>query len=223
MEDVERTKKACIRDIGKKKFGFDYSEEIIKYKYLIGEKMSGREWKNLKENEKFNSYFEWEASIKENNKQKTGKQLKEFDHYLDSRINMIEAEKEQSTIGYSVILASIISAFVTLFANQKCTDKIIIKGNLVFSIPSNLVVFICVTLMVIYLISKVQLPVRSIIVEETLLKEYKKIIEEMLKENINNKNNTTHHSRQHRKKTRNQKKVGIIVARIGFRFCGKIK
>lgn len=206
MKDIRINKKSCIRDIGKKKFGFDYNEEIIKYKYLIGEQMDRREWGKLEEYEKFNSYFEWEASIKENNKQKTEKQLKEFDHYLDSRINMIEAEKEQSTIRYSAILAGIISAAITLFSNETFINKIIVKGNPIFSIILSVVVIICIVPPVIYIIAETQLSVRSIIVEKTLLKEYKKVIEEMLKENVNNKNNTIHHKRQYRKQIRNKKK-----------------
>ena len=44
MQYIRINRKACIRDIGEKKFDFDYNKELIEYKYMSGESMSRKDW-----------------------------------------------------------------------------------------------------------------------------------------------------------------------------------
>lgn len=94
MDYVRISKSPCMNEIGKKKYGFDYDKALLEYKYFVGEKMSRKEWKKLKDCKKCNSYFEWEKSVMNENKEKTKIQLTEFEHYLDNKISMLKPQKK---------------------------------------------------------------------------------------------------------------------------------
>ena len=71
--------------------------------------MSRKEWKKLKDCKKCNSYFEWEKSVVNENKEKTKIQLAEFEHYLDNKISMLKPQENVYTILCSVLLGAIVT------------------------------------------------------------------------------------------------------------------
>lgn len=48
----KRSRKECLKDIGKKEYGFDIEREEIIYLYHCGMKLSRKQWKKLDEIEK---------------------------------------------------------------------------------------------------------------------------------------------------------------------------
>lgn len=172
------SKKPCMNDIGKKEFGFDYKEESIKYKYLIGERMNLSEWKMMGGCEKCNSYSEWEKTVMENNKAKTRKQLKEFDHYLENRINMIKPEKEVYIILCSVILTNLTTAFLE---NLEVTDNIVITENPIVLFISYVIGILLEIIAVFWVMYKVISPIWSTTFESAFFKEYQRVIRKMIK------------------------------------------
>lgn len=177
MKYVRINRKPCMHDIGKRKFGFDYKEEIIRYKYLTGERMSSSEWKKMEKYEKCNSYFAWKELIEKNNKEKTEEQLKEFDHYLDNRINMADPQKELYIIMCSVVLTGITTFFLD---HIDIFDKVVIIGHPIISIICSIIFLVVIMSSLGFVMFNVMSPIWSTTIETTFLKEYQHVIKKML-------------------------------------------
>ena len=176
MDYVRISKSPCMNEIGKKKYGFDYDKALLEYKYLVGEKVSRKEWKKLKDCKKCNSYFEWEKSVMNENKEKTKIQLTEFEHYLDNKISMLKPQKNVYTILCSALLGAIatylcdhINHFFNLENDYQFTLFIVI-----------IIIFIFLMLLVALVMYKVMLPLWSTNTESTIMNEYRKIIKRKL-------------------------------------------
>lgn len=174
MKCLRNDRKVCIDKIGKVKFGFDFNEECIKYKYLVGERMSKKEWRKIDKYEKYNSRIEWERAIKEKNKGKTKQQLKEFDFYLGNRIAMKSPEKEINIVLCSVVLAELVESICNIVIMN---DSIGNVGEVAIAISYILIVLL-IMLGVTYCVIS---PVRSTVFEDTMLKAYRSVIRKMLK------------------------------------------
>lgn len=178
MQYIRINRKACIRDIGEKKFDFDYNKELIEYKYMSGERMSRKEWRKMNKYEKYNSYTEWETSIVKENKHKTEKQLKEFDYYLRNRMNMVVPQKELNVILCSVIFSVITTVLVD---QSNIYDVTLIEGHFFASIIAFLIRYAIIILLMGYIILNVMSPVWSSSTETTFLQEYEHVIKAMVK------------------------------------------
>lgn len=176
MDYVRISKSPCMNEIGKKKYGFDYDKALLEYKYFVGEKMSRKEWKKLKDCKKCNSYFEWEKSVMNENKEKTKIQLAEFEHYLDNKISMLKPQENVYTILCSVFWATIVTFsvdYISAFFNFENNYQFILR--IVNVITSAILIFLVALVMY-----KVMLPLWSTNTESTFLNEYRKIIKRML-------------------------------------------
>ena len=80
------TRKRCYYELGEARFDFCKTKEFLKYKYICGEKLSGKEWKNLTEKNMPISFWEWEESIIDKYKEYNKEQLEEFQKYLEAGI-----------------------------------------------------------------------------------------------------------------------------------------
>ena len=176
MDYVRISKSPCMNEIGKKKYGFDYDKALLEYKYFVGEKMSRKEWEKLKDCKKCNSYFEWEKSVMNENKEKTKIQLTEFEHYLDNKISMLKPQKNVYTILCSELLCAIatylcdhINHFFNLENDYQFTLFIVI-----------IIIFPFLIIFAVWIMCKVMLPLWSTNTESTFLNEYRKIIKRML-------------------------------------------
>lgn len=176
MDYVRISKSPCMNEIGKKKYGFDYDKALLEYKYFVGEKMSRKEWEKLKDCKKCNSYFEWEKSVMNENKEKTKIQLTEFEHYLDNKISMLKPQKNVYTILCSALLGAIatylcdhINHFFNLENDYQFTLFIVI-----------IIIFPFLIIFAVWIMCKVMLPLWSTNTESTFLNEYRKIIKRML-------------------------------------------
>lgn len=178
MTYVRKDRKACINDIGKKIFNFDFEEEKIKYQYFSGIKMSRQNWDKMQKYEKSRSYYEWKRAIEKKHKEKTRKQLKEFEHYLDNRINTISPQKDINGILCSVALATVATVFVN-YADK--INIIVEKNNLMITLIVAIILSIIILLPILWVVTSVILPIWTTSLEITFLKEYQKVIKEMLK------------------------------------------
>ena len=149
---------------------------VISFLIIIQEKMSRKEWKKLKDCKKCNSYFEWEKSVMNENKEKTKIQLTEFEHYLDNKISMLKPQKNVYTILCSALLGAIatylcdhINHFFNLENDYQFTLFIVI-----------IIIYIFLMLLVALVMYKVMLPLWSTNTESTFLNEYRKIIKRIL-------------------------------------------
>lgn len=174
---VRISKKACMRDIGMKKFKFDYDKAFLEYKYFAGERMSRKEWKKMGKFEKCNSYCEWEELVICENRQKTEEELHEFDHYLDNCISMINPQENLYTILCSVVFTAIITFFCDHINDF---DNLVIKNHWVISLMLSIIFFSIVIVIMGVIMFNVMLSLWSTDAELTFLKGYRNIIRRML-------------------------------------------
>lgn len=178
MDYVRISKSPCMNEIGKKKYGFDYDKALLEYKYFVGEKMSRKEWKKLKDCKKCNSYFEWEKSVMNENKEKTKIQLTEFEHYLDNKISMLKPQKNVYTILCSVLLGAIVTLLCDV---DNINDYFNLGNNYPFALfIVKIIIFPFLIIFAVRIMYKVMLPLWSTNTESTFLNEYRKIIKRML-------------------------------------------
>lgn len=102
-----RSRKNCYIQLGRERFDFNKDEELLKYKYICGEKIDRKAWKKCLEKNMPYSYAQWERLIKEKYKEFNKEQLKEFEKYLE----IGAFSKNIYKIKDNIILAGLMSAF----------------------------------------------------------------------------------------------------------------
>ena len=108
----KRSRKECLKDIGKKEYGFDIEREEIIYLYHCGMKLSRKQWKKLDEIEKDGgcSYKKWEQYIKQKYLTENNEEFKGFlRQFLVVQENFLETGQ--------IICAALLGALFATFAS----------------------------------------------------------------------------------------------------------
>lgn len=106
------SRKECLKDIGKKEYGFDIEREEIIYLYHCGMKLSRKQWKKLDEIEKDGgcSYKKWEQYIKQKYLTENNEEFKGFlRQFLVVQENFLETGQ--------IICAALLGALFATFAS----------------------------------------------------------------------------------------------------------
>lgn len=176
---IRMRRKAEAKIIGQNRFGFYVDQELLKYKYFKGSKISRREWKKMA-CDNFegmpNSQMEWEKGIRKTYQSYSIMELKEFSAYLDYSISSGITTNSMNAIVSSVIASSILSAVFSqlLSANLKLENPASLVGWLVVLIFGIGFIVWFATWIVFYLMNDRE-------INNTFLRDYKKVIDSMLK------------------------------------------
>lgn len=177
---IRTRRKAEVKIIGQNRFGFYVDPELLKYKYFKGLKISRRKWKKM-EHDNFkgmpNSQTEWEKGIRKKYKSYSIMELKEFSAYLDYSISSGITTNSMNAIVSSVIASSILSAAFSQLLSENLEFKnqvSLVAGWLVVLIFGIGFIVWLATWIVFYLMNDRE-------INNTFLRDYKKVIDSMLK------------------------------------------
>lgn len=175
---IRRTHKNCIKELGKERFNFDYKDELIKYKYLCGVKIKRREYVRCVKNCFPYSYQQWKDYIVKKYSIYSKSQLEEFSRYLELGVRDNNMARELQGIVFAALLSSM---FAILFGNIILPFAEVVNSiwGLLALIIILFVLVIPEILLFIYVVYK---PIRNRNLEEEMYSDYRKIINEIIKE-----------------------------------------
>lgn len=162
-------------NIRKNAYDFDLKEEEKIYKYVCG-RMTNREKKKMSENNKFTSYGCWKKYIVDKYEDYSYERLVDFSHFLNQKIRNIKLEDDYWIILIPVTLAIILDKFMNEF-----TEIMNMEINSILHGIINLFAISIVLVMVIFMIAKLGIQLVKVREQENLYKDYKEIIDEMIK------------------------------------------
>ena len=171
-KNVKKKNKLSINKIGKDFYHFDYQQEEIIYKYVCCKRLKKKELEKINNNQRFDSYLQWEQYVFNKYKDFPKSKLVNFSRYLNQRIRDMKPFKEYILIVITVILTWFITAILTS----------LIKGDDLSDLPSwgKILYYSSAFIFIFYFICKMIIPINEDNLEENLLLDYKEIIEEIL-------------------------------------------
>lgn len=173
---LRKTRKNCLKKIGKEKFGFDAAVEFIRYKYICCTKMGRKEWKKCKTYDMPYSYSEWEEKIKEKYSMYSKSQLEEFSKHLEAGIRDNNTSREISNI----ILAALLSSVITIILGNLVLPQVEKAKNVQEFIISLVIVFALIMPELAFVIYSVYIPIQNSTLEQEMYSDYKKIIDTII-------------------------------------------
>lgn len=168
-----------LDNIGIRWYGFDFQLEKNIYCYLCSYKMKKRNLKKVNEKLRFVSYSQWKQYICTKYENYNSDELMEFSRYLNQRIRKIKPIREFIMILISVIITLVITKIFELIETIGIDSvlSIVIKGILVIA-------FIVIPFM--FLLVDVFTHIQEDNIDEYFLKDYKEIIDEIIKSKSKN-------------------------------------
>lgn len=170
-ENMDRkTRRYCYVKLGKERFGFNKNEELLKYKYICGEKLSRREWKKcLSQNAPY-SFKQWKELIENKYGKYSKEQLNEFIKYLE----ISTFSKSVSINGNNIFFSAMLSAFYSFIFTvvfQEIDEMELFRYCLV------MMFVIIMALIPIYIVCNV---IKSNELEKQMYNDYKNVIESLM-------------------------------------------
>lgn len=163
--------KAGLDSIGREQYNFDYAKEKIIYKYVCHEYIGRKELKTLKSDEKFLSYTEWEAYVKNKYKNSCINGLRNFSRFLNLKMKNKKPVYESLGICIPVLLTLVGDKFF-LSDMQHFGDE-----NVDWILP---LITILVSVFLGIFVYKLLEPIWNCNVDVNFLKDYKEIIDNMI-------------------------------------------
>lgn len=166
-----------FKEIGKRWYDFDFELERTIYCYLCCSREKKRKIRKLDEKLKFESYQEWKKYVKNKYDNFSKDMLVEFSRYLNQRIRNTLPGHE-----YWIIVAtvSLTMAFTEII-------DVVLSKLMEFSGMSMIIAIllssIFIVLPMIFIMVQTFYPLFDNNIDENLLKDYKEIIDEIVKEN----------------------------------------
>lgn len=106
---IRKNRKACLKQKGEYNFGFDEFHEFCIYKYAMGIKMKKKEYNDVCEHNRFNSYKEWKTYILKKYENMDSDDCEEFKKFL------IIKSKNKKTQN-SVYIVAMTSFYTVIFS-----------------------------------------------------------------------------------------------------------
>ncbi|MBQ7944060.1 MAG: hypothetical protein IJ326_08375 [Lachnospiraceae bacterium] len=176
---IRKRKKQSIDDIRGKVFDFDFQKEKDIYDYLCFGKVKRKRKKYLNENTKFYYYRDWKLYVLNKYINYEEEKLMEFSRYLNLLIRKIKPGKAYWNISISVYLTLILTETLDWIKEIQNT----------MAEPVSIEIYIAVSIIglgafafVFYMIYSLVTPIWKDSNTENFLKDYKEIIDEMMKE-----------------------------------------
>lgn len=174
--------KHCIDYVGKNYYEFDKEYEMIVYKYLCFKSLKKGECKIINDNHKFLTYMQWKNYIYDKYREYEDDKLNEFSHFLEQNIRNATPKFENWKL--------IITVLLTLFCD-KIFETIIeiacIKLDSVFQVIIEIISIFLMIFIFAYVVEKLIQPLWGVPVEDNLYKDYKKIIDDIVRNRIEDK------------------------------------
>lgn len=115
---IRKNRKACLKQKGEYNFGFYEFHEFCIYKYAMGIKMKKKEYNDVCEHNRFNSYKEWKSYILKKYENMDADDCEEFKKFLSQKL------KNRKTINssYKVIATGLFTIILTVIFNIVVSD-----------------------------------------------------------------------------------------------------
>lgn len=170
--------KRSFKSIGKEEYNFDFQVEKDIYQNLCCNRVKKKVIEMLEQkNLKFYTYSEWKQYIYNKYKNCNRAQLLEFIRYLNQGIRNVKPFREVWDLFVTVIMTLVFveggKALIEKLESLKSNDDIIIEY---------LTVLIFIVITIFWVIRQVVMPILDNDIEKHLYKDYKEIIDEMIKE-----------------------------------------
>ena len=163
--------KAGLDSIGREQYNFDYAKEKIIYKYVCHEYIGRKELKTLKSDEKFLSYTEWEAYVKNKYKNSCINGLRNFSRFLN--LKMKNKKPVYESLGICIpVLLTLVGDKSFLSDMQRFGDE-----NVDWILP---LITILISVFLGIFVYKLLEPIWNCNVDVNFLKDYKEIIDNMI-------------------------------------------
>lgn len=177
---IKRTnRKNFVNKNGIENYNFDYKKEIEIYRFLCGEKMNNKQFNGLNVHEQFSTYTEWENYVANKYTNYPIDGLKEFSRYLNHKIRTCYPEREFINPMASAFISSILTFFVTEFANLsnvEATFRLIIFAVLL----SAVIIFLLLSYVMTYILKIC----KNNSFTENFFIDYKEIVDKVIKERL---------------------------------------
>lgn len=173
---LRKNRKKCIHQIGKQKYEFDKTEELLKYKYLCGAKMGRIEWIKCGKRSMPYSFYEWKESIQQKYNPCSIEQLEEFARYLELGIKDNNASKDSANIIFAALASSAMAVTFGKLVEIQSIKLISFIIDVVFAILALIVIIYCI-----------YFPLYNDNLEKNLYKDYQDIIKQIIDEKKDHK------------------------------------
>ncbi len=110
---IRKNRKACLKQKGEYNFGFDEFHEFCIYKYAMGIKMKKKEYNDVCEHNRFNSYKEWKTYILKKYENMDADDCKELKKFLTLK----SKNKKTTNSTYKVIMTGLFTIILTVIFN----------------------------------------------------------------------------------------------------------
>ncbi len=181
-----KKQKRNVNTIGKDNYGFDYLKEKEIYCYLCGINNKEKKKQELKDDEKMNTYSEWEQYICKKYDKYPIKKLKEFSRYLNQRIGNLEPSQNYLNIATPILMTLVVTEafnFLINLAIIKPEEHIELSIlNVILFLSLFLLLCLIVIFIFTFLVIKVINPIWENHTEEKMLEDYKEIIDGMIED-----------------------------------------
>ncbi len=167
-----------LKEIGKRWYDFDFVLERTIYCYLCCSREKKRKIRKMDEKLKFESYQQWKKYIWDKYEGFDKDKLYEFSRYLNQRIRNIRPNREYWSIVATVLLTLAITKIVDVYLNSQINFKDIPAIVVVLLLP------VLVVLSLVIIMIQTFYPMFDTNIDENLLKDYKEIIDEIVKAKI---------------------------------------
>lgn len=177
---AKKEQKRTAYSIGKEQFNFDFELEKNIYSHVYG--ILPRKYKKLKEKYEFENYSEWKEYVQNKHKDDSSEKLSDFGRYLQ-QMN----ENEEPTSSYWNICIPIFMSLIITNIPEMIKDfqEIDFSGmSILFIIICVLIICALITPLIIYLLYNILLPLWECNLRKNLLRDYREIIDVMIKNKI---------------------------------------
>lgn len=142
---IRKNRKACLKQKGEYNFGFYEFHEFCIYKYAMGIKMKKKEYNDVCEHNRFNSYKEWKSYILKKYENMDSDDCEEFKKFLSQKSKNKKVTNKALIMVLSILFTAPISRLFDSILTVYKDPIIMLVG---------LIVYIGVVFYIIYTISK---------------------------------------------------------------------
>lgn len=168
-----------LDEIGKRRHDFNFKSEKIIYYYLCCKYIKKKELENLNDDLKFEEYGKWKNYICNKYQNYSKDKLIEFSRYLKLMIRNIKPSHEYWTIMATAYISMVFTMVINI-AMGKHMDLSNSSAWIILLITILLEALFIIFL--IFLIVKIMHPIYDNHSEENFLRDYKEIIDDIIKE-----------------------------------------
>lgn len=167
-----KNQKRTFNNIGKQNYDFDINLEKDIYSYLYA--LRRKQNKSLDEKVKFERYREWKQYIEKKYENFDSNRLMEFSKYLNCALGDEKSTNSYWTICIPIILTILFTKMLEMINELNAIE---FDGEVIYAIVFIIIVLIFILVSTIYMLCKIVTPLFEGNIRETMLLNYKEIID----------------------------------------------